>query len=265
MKAGPSFSIGGFDPVLSVTVITLNEEKNLRACLESAAFAGEIVVLDGGSTDRTLAIAREFTDKIYQEPWQGFAAQKNRTLKLAQGPWILSLDADERISPALRSEIQNTLNNPSAYSGFWIPRRNYFGGRFVRWCGWYPDYQLRLFLKEKGAFVPREVHESVKVEGKTRRLKNPLEHYTYASRADYLERMERYAALSAAQYYRQGRKTGQLGMRLHAGFTFFKMLVLKGGFLEGTLGLELSSLSAQYTLVKYARLMALWEKDKKAP
>jgi glycosyltransferase involved in cell wall biosynthesis len=240
--------------MLSVTVITLNEEKNLRSCLESAAFADEIIVLDSGSHDRTLAVAREFTDRVFQESWPGFAQQKNSAQDKAKGPWILNIDADERITPELREEVLSLIHSDPLLAGYKIPRKNYFCGQWIRHGGWYPNYQLRLYQKEAGRFSPREVHEQVEVAGKVGRLKSPLEHFTYQSISDYLQRMDRYSELSAQHYWLEGKKITWPEILFRSFFTFFKMWILQRGFQDGSNGLLLAALYSHYTFTKYAKL-----------
>ncbi len=246
--------------MLSVTVITLNEEKNLRACLESVAFADEIIVVDSGSEDQTLSIAREFTDKIYQEPWQGFARQKNLAQEKARGPWILNVDADERVTPGLKEEILWLLRNGSPYTGFRIPRKNFFCGQWIRHGGWYPNYQLRLYQKEAGSFTQREVHEQVVIKGRVGILKTPLEHFTHDSLSDYLNRMDRYSDLSAEQYLLEGKKVSWLEILFRTKYTFLKMWLLQGGFLDGANGFVLAVLYSYYTFTKYAKLKEMVKK-----
>lgn len=240
--------------MLSATIITLNEEKNLRACLESVGFADEVIVVDSGSEDQTLTIAREFTNKVFQEPWQGFARQKNMAQDKAQGPWILNIDADERITPELKEEILSVLQKGSPYAGFKIPRKNFFCGQWIRHGGWYPNYQLRLYLKEAGNFAQREVHEQVVVKGKVGTLKAPLEHYTYNAISDYLKRMDRYSDLSALQYLQEGKRVSWPEILFRTKYTFFKMWVLQKGFLDGANGLILAVLYSYYTFIKYVKL-----------
>ncbi|MFH0787220.1 MAG: glycosyltransferase family 2 protein [Pseudomonadota bacterium] len=246
--------------MLSVTIITLNEEKNLRACLESVAFADEIIVVDSGSEDQTLSIAREFTDKIYQEPWQGFARQKNLAQDKARGPWILNVDADERVTPGLKEEILSLFRNGSPYTGFKIPRKNFFCGQWIRHGGWYPNYQLRLYQKEAGSFTQREVHEQVVVKGRVGILKTPLEHFTYDSLSDYLNRMDRYSDLSAGQYLLEGKKVSWLEILFRTKYTFLKMWLLQGGILDGANGFVLAVLYSYYTFIKYAKLKEMVKK-----
>ncbi|MBI5562256.1 MAG: glycosyltransferase family 2 protein [Deltaproteobacteria bacterium] len=245
-------------PGLSVTVICLNEEANIGACLESVKWADEIVVSDSGSTDKTLEICAHYGAKVSSDAWLGFGAQKNLCAARAGNEWILNIDADERVTPGLRREIEEAMED-AGKAGYYVPRKNYFGERWIRRCGWWPDYNLRLYRKTSGAWVERAVHESVEVEGATGRLKNPLEHRTYRDVADYLQRMQRYSTLAAAQMRGEGKKAGVSDMLLRPPFTFFKMYVLKLGFLDGVHGIMLSALYASYTLAKYAKL---WEMDK---
>ena len=246
--------------MLSVTIITQNEEKNLRSCLESVAFADEIIILDSESQDQTLSIAREFTDKIFQEPWQGFARQKNMAQDKAQGPWILNIDADERVTPELKEEILSAIQKGSPCTGFKIPRKNFFCGQWIRHGGWYPNYQLRLYQKEAGSFAQREVHEQVVVKGKVGTLKAPLEHYTYDSISDYLKRMDRYSDLSARQYLQERKRVSWPEILFRTKYTFFKMWILQKGFLDGAKGLVLAILYSYYTFVKYAKLKEISKK-----
>src|SRR3989442_9210630 len=166
-------------PRLSVVVVTLNEEERLRACLESAAWADELIVVDALSQDKTAQIAREFTDRVVVRPWPGFAAQKNFALDQATGDWILSLDADERVTPELRACVEDILRGDGPAAGYSVPRRNIFWGRWVRHGRLYPDRQMRLFRRGRGRFVDVEVHESVRVDGPVERLEAPLLHASY--------------------------------------------------------------------------------------
>ena len=182
---------------LSVVIITLNEEANLPRTLASVAWADEIVVLDSGSTDRTREIAESFHAKVFVEPWKGFAGQKNSALAKATGDWILSLDADEELESALAEEIRDTLAGNPTEAGFWIPRKNFFLGRWIRHGGFYPDPKLRLFRRGIGAFEDRLVHEDIRVQGATGKLRHPLLHHAYPSLDSYLEHMNRYSSLGA--------------------------------------------------------------------
>jgi glycosyltransferase involved in cell wall biosynthesis len=241
---------------LSVTIITLNEEQNIRACLESVRWADEIVVCDSGSQDKTLEICREFTDQIYVDEWRGFGAHKNLCLDRTSHPWILSLDADERVTAGLRRAIEGILAGSEAADGYWFPRQNYFLGRWMRSSGWYPDHVLRLFRRAKGRFKERAVHESVVVDGRVEYLQEPLEHHTYRTISDYLKRMDRYSGLAAEELNRAGRRAGPADLLLRPPLTFLRMYLLRGGIREGGHGLVLAGLYACYTFAKYAML---WE------
>jgi glycosyltransferase involved in cell wall biosynthesis len=242
---------------LSVTVITHNEEANIVPCLDSARWADEIVVLDSHSTDRTVALARQFTDRVLSVPWQGFGKTKNQAVAEARNPWVFVLDADERITPSLRQEIQGILQADGPADGYRVPRRNHFCGRFIKHLGWYPDYSIRLFRKAKGRFVEREVHESVEVNGQVGTLQHPMLHYTYRSISDFVLRLDRYSSLAAQELVNRGRKPllGELVWRPF--FTFLKLYVLKRGFLEGRDGYTLAFLYSTYNFLKYYKFREL--------
>lgn len=241
---------------LSVTLITRNEAANLEACLLSVQGASEIIVVDEFSTDGTAEIARGLGAKVFQEEWKGFAGQKNSAIEKARGPWVLSLDADERVTTPLWNEILAVLKQKRGlWSGYCIKRKNFFCGQWIRHSGWYPDYNLRLFRKDAGRFEERPVHEKVVVEGPVGYLEHPVEHHTYRSVADYLARMERYSRLAAREMAERGR--GVPGFHVLVGrplFTFFKMYALKGGILDGKAGFFLAVSYAYYTFLKYYRL-----------
>ncbi|MCD6320355.1 MAG: glycosyltransferase family 2 protein [Candidatus Desulfofervidaceae bacterium] len=243
-------------PKLSAIIITYNEEKNIEACLKSVSWADEIIVVDSFSTDKTLEIAAKFTDKISQHPFYGYGKQKAFALSKASGEWILSIDADERVTPALKEEIEIAISN-SEIAGYYLPRKNFFCGRWIRHSGWYPNYQLRLFKRGKARFDERLVHEKVVVNGKIGYLKTPLIHYTYSSLTDFLKKMQKYVDLWAQEKKKAGKKGGIGRGFFHGFWTFFKMFFLQAGFLDGRYGLLLASLYAAYTLAKYARLEEL--------
>ncbi|MBP1740318.1 MAG: glycosyl transferase, family 2 [Deltaproteobacteria bacterium] len=244
--------------MLSVTVITKNEARNIEDCLRSVAWAQEIIVVDQYSTDRTADMARGLGARVYQESWKGFAGQKNSAVEKATGDWILSLDADERITTPLKEEMEETMGRKDAFNGYFIARKNFFSGQWIRHGGWYPDYCLRLFKKKSGRFEERAVHEKVLVEGATGYLKNPLEHYTYGSVADYLIRMERYSRLAALEIEQGRRPLLWSALTLRPAFTFLNMYFLRCGFLDGKKGLFLAASYAYYTFLKYYRFS---EKD----
>ncbi len=239
---------------LSVILIVYNEEKKLNACLQSVRWADEIIVVDSFSTDKTLSIAKRYTDRVFQRPFKGYGDQKAFALAQATGRWVLSLDADERVSPALKKEILDKIGQDEGIAGFYLPRQNYFCGHLIKHSGWYPDYQLRLFKREKASFDSRLVHEKVVVEGRVGHLKYPLIHYTYDSLDDFLNKMQRYSELWAKEQIKKEKKGGILKGFGHGIWTFLKMYFLRAGFLDGRYGLLLASLYATYTLIKYAKL-----------
>ena len=246
---------------ISVAVITKNEEQNIRACLESVRWADEIVVVDNGSTDETRQICQDFQARVYLEEWKGFSRQKNSALEKTRNEWVLSLDADERVSPDLRQEIEWTLEGNPLCDGYYIARKNFFLGRWIRHCGWYPDYNLRLFRKDRGRFGERAVHEQVELEGKVGYLKNPLEHITYRSLSDFLKRMDRYSTLAAREMRSEGRRYHFYNACFRPPFTFLQMYLLRAGFLEGYLGFLLSILYSFYTFAKYSKLKELQDNE----
>ncbi len=244
-------------PRLSVAVVTLNEEERLRPCLESVVWADELVVVDAGSSDKTVAIAREFTDRVLFRPWDGYGSQKNFALAQCGGDWILALDADERVPEALRAEIDRTLAAGPAARGFHLPRRNVFQGRWVRHGGLYPDWQLRLFRRGAGRFVERAVHEAVRVDGPTGRLRTALVHESYRSLADAVARLNRYSDLAAAELARQGRGGSVADLLLRPLGRFAGMYLVRAGFLDGWRGLVLAALYAHYVFLRAAKVREL--------
>jgi glycosyltransferase involved in cell wall biosynthesis len=245
---------------LSVVVVTLNEEDRIRACLESVAWADELIVVDAESQDKTAAIARELTDHVVVRPWPGFAAQKNFGLDQARGEWILSLDADEIVSAPLREEITAIVERGGAHTGFAVPRRNVFWGRWIRHGGLYPDWQLRLFARGRGRFAERSVHESVTVQGSVGRLSGHLEHRSYRDVGDFLVRADRYSTLAAEEWLAAGRRARPLvDLAVRPLGRFLGMYVARGGFLDGWRGFLLAVLYAYYVFLRSAKV---WERTK---
>ena len=237
---------------ISATIITLNEEKNIGDCLASLDWASEIIVLDSGSGDRTREICLAHPKvRFHEHAWEGFGRQKNLAASLAGSDWILNVDADERVSAELKASIVNAVFDSA--DGFRIARENYFGNRMIKYCGWYPDFNLRLYDRRRCAFGERAVHEAVECRGEIGTLKGNLIHYTYADVGDYLRRMERYSTLAAGQMIEEGRRPEVSDVIVRPIFTFFKMYVLKRGVLEGYMGFVLSVLYAFYTFCKYAK------------
>ena len=243
---------------ISSILITRNEEEHIADCLASLVFADEIVVVDSGSTDRTQEIARRDPRvRWYDEAWKGFGPQKNSALDKAKGSWIFSIDADERVTADLAREISGLDLAASPVDGYRVPRRSYFGKRWVRYGGWYPDYVVRLWRRGRGRFNDRRVHESVRLAGPAGTLRGDLIHYTYRDAADFLERMERYASLGAEELKKEGARGTLLDLCVRPPFTFLKMVLLKRGFLDGALGFRLAWLYSRYTYTKYAKLRGM--------
>ncbi|MBI1846238.1 MAG: glycosyltransferase family 2 protein [Candidatus Rokubacteria bacterium] len=242
-------------PRVSVVVVTLNEEDRLRACLLSAAWADEIVVVDAESSDKTVQVAREFTDRVIVRPWPGYAAQKNFALAQATGDWILSLDADEEVSPALRDAIASVIAGEGTADGYAVPRENVFWGAVVRHGGLYPDWQVRLLRRHHGRFPERAVHESVAIEGRVARLGAPLVHRSYRDVTDFLERANRYSTLAAAEWLAAGGRARSRDVVLRPLGRFLSMYVVKRGFLDGWRGLLLAALYAYYVFMRSAKIL----------
>jgi len=243
---------------LTVITLTLNEENNIVPCLETVRWADEILVIDSGSTDATLALARTFTHRVFTITWEGYGAARNFALGQATGDWILWLDADERVTPELADEIREILRAiPESVNGYEIARRAYFLGRWIRHCGWYPGRVTRLFRKGKGRFNETRVHEHLHVEGRTLQTRHDLLHLTDPDLQHYLYKFNRYTSLAAEDMVAAGRRFSFADLLFRPPFQFVKMYVLRGGFLDGVEGLILSVLSSAYVFTKYAKL---WEK-----
>jgi glycosyltransferase involved in cell wall biosynthesis len=246
-------------PKLSVAIITLNEEANIRRTLESVKWADEIVVVDSGSIDRTVAICREYTDKVFHQDWLGFASQKNNAIDRTTGDWVLSLDADEPIEQLLAQEIRDIIASSAAADGYFIPRKTFFLGKQVRYGGWYPDYNLRLFRKGKGRFEERAVHEAIKVQGTVSRTRHAIEHYAYPDLASYLSSINKYSSLAVdvmASREIGAFKVSCVNFVLRPLLTFIYKYIFRLGFLDGKHGLVLNLFHSYYVFAKYAKA---WE------
>ncbi|MDZ4056515.1 MAG: glycosyltransferase family 2 protein [Polynucleobacter sp.] len=228
-------------PTLSVILITRNEEANLRDCLTSlGGLAQQVVVVDTASTDRTIEIATEWGATLSQPAdWPGFGPQKNRALDLATGEWVLSLDADERLTPELRSEIAAVLANPEKATCFAIPRLSWYCGRFIRHSGWSPDYVDRLFKRGTARFSDDLVHERLIASGPVAKLASPMLHYSFMDFSQVLQKIDRYSSASAQQAFARG-KRGSVGKAvLHGLWAFIRTYFIRAGFLDGSQGLAL--------------------------
>jgi glycosyltransferase involved in cell wall biosynthesis len=239
---------------VSATIITLNEEHNIAGALLSVSWADEIIIVDSGSKDRTLEICRGFTDKVFHRDWSGFVDQKNHAVGKASNDWVLSLDADERISSELREEILRERNSGFRKDGYRIPRRARFMGRWILHGDWYPDCQVRLFDRRKGRWRGGRVHESVSVEGTTGRMRAEIHHYTYRDFSEYLGKLETYSSLAALDYRERGRKAASWMLLAKPLGVFVKAYLVKGGFRDGSAGFAVAVMGAVSVFFKYAKL-----------
>jgi glycosyltransferase involved in cell wall biosynthesis len=243
-------------PNLSVTVITRNEAADIDEALKSVAWADELIVVDSMSTDDTVAIARQHTDRVIVREWPGYAAQKNYAASVATHDWILSLDADERVTPELAAEIQSTLAGPPSCSGYRMPRVTRHLGRWIRTTDWYPDDQVRLYDRRAAEWTGRHVHEAMSVRGPVGPLRGELQHFAYRDIADHLETIDRYTTYAAREMRENGRRAGALDLVVHPPLAFLRNYALRGGIRDGVPGLIISAMNAYYVFLKFAKL---WE------
>jgi glycosyltransferase involved in cell wall biosynthesis len=243
---------------ISVIVIAKDEEKNISDCLHSVAWADELIVVDSGSNDRTFEIARQFTDKVFIRKWEGYVPQKKYALSLAKNDWVLSLDADERITPELKDEILKL--SPSNFSGFKIRRKNFLIKKEITSCGWEKDYQLRLLKKDKTSLSDRLVHEKFIVDGEVSTLNNPMLHYTFSSFSDYLNKINYYTGLKAQELFKKKKRIGGWTIFSHTISAFFAFFISRKGFKDGVYGLIISLLHSVSTMMNYIKLWELQNK-----
>lgn len=243
---------------LSAIVIVRNEEAQIQACLESLAWVDETVVVDSGSTDRTVELARRHATKVIETEWTGYAGAKQRALQEVSGDWVLWIDADERVPSELAEEIRSVLER-SEINGYYVARKAIFLGRWIKHGGWYPGYVCRLFRRYAGRFNNALVHEAVTVDGPTGHLAHPLIHYTDPTLEHYLKKFNIYTSLAAQQLYQDGRRFRWIDLIGRPPFMFLKMYVIKRGFLDGVQGLILCVLSSCYVFTKYAKLWHRWQ------
>jgi len=243
---------------LSALVTAKNEARTLRGCLESLRWAEELVVVDSGSQDGTLEIARAIADRVLQHPYESPAAQKNWALQQMTHRWVLILDADERVTPGLRAEIERALADPGRRDGYWIHRENYFYGRAIRSAGWQRDKVLRLFDRTKGAYAPVLVHEEIQLRGRAGALREKLLHEPYHDLDRYFEKWNRYSLWSAEELRRRGVRASAGRLLFRPWLRFLRMYFLEGGIREGRRGIVLCWLAAFSVFAKYARR---WEQE----
>ena len=247
--------------MISVVVITRNEERSIQKCLEGVKWADEIIVVDSFSGDRTAEIAGAFGAKVFQKKFEGYGSQKNYAVEKASNEWILSVDADEVVTAGLKDEILETIKNPSKCAAFKIPRKLYFQGRLMKRGGCSPDYQMRLFKKGAAKFDLEPVHERLLFDGPTGKLKNSIIHYSYENLTDYFERFNRYTSLDAVKRRQKGARA-ELWHRVVPFHKFISMYFLKLGFLDGRQGLDWAVLCAFYDIVKFMKLRELEDEKK---
>jgi len=252
-------------PTLSVILITRNEEANLDDCLASLeGIAQQIVVVDTNSADRTLEIAQKYGATIAQpSDWPGFGPQKNRALDLATGDWVLSLDADERLTPALRSEIVTAVHHSAQINCFAIPRLSWYCGRFIHHSGWSPDYVDRLFKRGTARFSDDLVHERLIPNGAVAKLENPMLHYSFMNYSQVLQKLDRYSTASAEQAFAQGKTSSPLKAVLHGVWAFIRTYIIRAGFLDGGQGFALAISNGQGTYYRYIKLWHLHQEARK--
>jgi glycosyltransferase involved in cell wall biosynthesis len=243
-------------PKLSATVVAKNEAADLGAALASLTWADEIVVVDSHSTDDTVAIARQYTDRVVVHDWLGHIEQKNYAASLASHDWILSVDADERVTPELAGEIQTLMAGEPDDKAFRIPRVTFHLGRWIRTTDWFPDYQHRLYDRRAARWTGRYVHEALNVTGSVGLLRGELQHYAYRDIADHLETIDRYTTYAARQMDEDGRRAGLLQLAGHPPLAFLRNYLARGGIRDGIPGFIISSMNAYYVFLKFAKL---WE------
>ena len=252
-------------PTLSVILITRNEEANLADCLASLeGIAQQIVVVDTNSSDRTLDIAKSYGAVIAQpQDWPGFGPQKNRALDLATGEWVLSLDADERLTPALKSEIVTAIHHSAHVDCFAIPRLSWYCGRFIRHSGWNPDYVDRLFKRGSARFSDDLVHERLIPSGQVAKLENPMLHYSFMNYSQVLQKIDHYSTASAQQAFARGKRSTPIKAMLHGLWAFIRTYFLRAGFLDGYQGLTLAISNAEGSYYRYIKIWLLQNEQKK--
>ncbi len=250
-------------PTVSAIVVCHNEEENIGACLESLRWCDEIVVVDSFSTDKTVEICRRYTDRVIQKPWAGYRDQKAFAHSQATQDWVLLVDSDERVTPELEYEISEALTGDNnEYSGYALPRLVYYLNRWWRRGGWYPDYDLRLFRRERAAWGGTDPHEKVIVQGKVRRLRHPLHHFTYRDIEDHVDRINRFTSISSRELHRSGQSWRLSDALLRPAARFFRSYFLRRGFMEGFAGFHVAVTAAVYVFLKYAKLWELEREEK---
>jgi len=241
-------------PTLSVIIITKNEAHDIADCLESVRWADEIIVVDSGSTDSTVSICQAYTDKVTVTNWEGFGVQKNRALAMATCDWVLSIDADERVTPELKMAMQNAINTSRKTVAFSLPRLSSYCGKMIRFGDWRNDRVLRLFKRDTAHFSDSKVHESLQVSGPVESLRTPLIHYAFRDRHEVIAKMQQYSTLGAIQHFQAGKRASHSTAIWHGAWTFIRGYILRCGFLDGAAGLQLALSNAKGCYYRYAKL-----------
>jgi glycosyltransferase involved in cell wall biosynthesis len=249
-------------PPVTVTIITKNEADHIEAAIDSAAWADEIVVVDAHSTDDTVARARAKGVRVETRDWPGWVDQKNFAAGLASHDWIFSLDADERVTPALADEVRRVLGGAMTMAAYRVPRVTFHLGQWIRTTDFYPDFQTRLYDRRVGRWQGRFVHESVAADGPTGTLSHELLHYSYRDLADHLDRINHYTTLAARQMFERGRRASALDLVVQGPAAFLRNYVLRRGFLDGSVGFVLSAVNSYAVFLKFAKL---WQLGRGAP
>jgi glycosyltransferase involved in cell wall biosynthesis len=251
-------------PGVSAIVVCYNEEENIGRCLKSLEWCDEIVVIDSFSTDRTVEICRQFTDVVIQRQWYGYKDQKAFAHSKATKEWVLMIDADEVVTLELKEEICEQLAAAGAhYSGFMLPRLVFYLDRWWRRGGWYPDYTVRLFRRDRAIWAGTEPHDKITVDGAVRRLRNPLHHFSYRNIEDHIQRINRFTSISSRELLNKRKRWYLTDVLLRPAFRFCHSYFLKRGFMEGFAGFHVAVIAAVYVFLKYAKLWELELEEKK--
>ncbi len=238
---------------ISATIITFNEERNIARAIESLRCCDEIIVVDSGSNDRTIELATNLGARVVDNPFSGYASQKNFASEQAANDWILSIDADESVSEALEGEIWHIKKNGTEVDAYTVPRLAQYLGRWILHSGWYPDRKVRLFNRRRARWAGDYVHESVQVDGRVGHLKSNLLHFTCSSLSEHLKTMDQYTTLAAEQIVAQKKPIGLRRLLVEPVWTFIQTYFFKRGYLDGTEGLAIAYMAAMYNFVKYAK------------
>ena len=250
-------------PHISACIITFNEEKNIEACLDSITWVEEIIVVDSMSSDATVELSKRFTDKVFKKEWQGHVSQKNYALQFAQNEWVLCLDADERVSPELREEIEHHLSSDNqAVDGYFFPRHSYYLGRWINHGGWYPDYKLRLFKKSKGYWGGKDPHDKVMLDGVTACLTSDLLHYVYRNLSHQLQTVDSFSSITASILHGEGESFSVASLIFRPAGKFLGTYCIKRGFMDGLPGFIIAVSSSFYVFLRYAKLWELQQQKR---